>query len=65
MRPLGACTPEGDLAFGYGSLTRLRFLLENLGSSFENPSRDFTLSLIGRCKGSFCLSFGVLQGFSH
>lgn len=42
--PLTACTPKGTLTFGFGSLTRLRFLLENLGSSFESPSRDLVLS---------------------
>lgn len=65
MRPLGVSIPEGTLAFGYSSLMRLRFLLENLGSSFETPSRDCVLSLKGKCKGSSCLSLNVLQGFSH
>lgn len=35
MGPLSACTPGGTMAFSYGSLMRLRFLLEKLGSSFE------------------------------
>lgn len=60
MRLLGVCILEGVLVFGYSLLMRLRFFFENLGNSFENFFRDLVLSLIGRCKGFFCLSLGVL-----